>query len=84
MATSFPDIYCQTSFKVVTGRNPGQEAKEVIRKGIVGEWIEGLKEKEKILFWKVGKDLLELFGYTENGELRNFPENSKFLHWNQK
>ncbi len=62
-------IYAQTNFAAVTGgRQPGQAAENVVRKGVIGEWKETLSPAEAREAWRIAHIELTRFGYTESGE----------------
>lgn len=65
-------IYQKTRFTTVTGgRQPGEAAADVTRKGIVGEWKETLSAAEAERAWVVARRGLELFGYTRDGSYQD-------------
>jgi hypothetical protein len=62
-------IYAQTNFSAVTGgRQPGQAAEDIVRKGMIGEWKETLSPAEAREAWQIAHIELARFGYTESGE----------------
>ena len=61
------EIDGKTCFAAVTGRERGQAAAEVVRKGSILEWVKVLDHKEQKEAWKLAGKELEAFGYT-NGE----------------
>lgn len=64
------NIYQATNFKNVTGRERGTEAKNVIRKGQTGEWLEVYSQEERDQAWEIAGDLLSYFGYSKDGDLQ--------------
>jgi hypothetical protein len=68
------DINARTSFRAMTGRPRGTEAKHVMRKGVINEWLEVLNSDEKAKAWNLGWKQLSTFGYTQDGELMPFPD----------
>jgi hypothetical protein len=61
-----------TSFRAMSGRGGGEEARSIFRKGITGEWLEYLDRKEKKRAWKTAGDILSFFGYGKDGKNRDF------------
>ncbi|MFK7831393.1 MAG: sulfotransferase [Congregibacter sp.] len=59
-----------TEFKAESaGREPGEPANHIVRKGLVGEWREVFSPLEANLAWTmIGKEL-EVFGYRADGSL---------------
>lgn len=66
------DIYQATNFKNVTGRERGTEAKNVIRKGQTGEWLEVYSQEDRDKAWETAGDLLTYFGYSKDGNLQTW------------
>ena len=66
------EIKIATDFKNVTGRARGTEAKSVVRKGEIGEWVSSFSKDEKEEAWDEAGDLLSYFGYQKNGEQQEF------------
>lgn len=60
-----------TSFKNTTGREPGEAAEHVVRKGIVGDFKNELTLEECSLLWKLGGAELTEFGYSEDGTVQS-------------
>ena len=59
------EIQAATSFeKMSGGRKPGQEAKSLVRKGVVGEWKESLSKVDQEKAWKIAGDTLLRFNYS--------------------
>lgn len=63
-------IYQATNFKNITGRERGTEAKNVIRKGQTGEWLEVYSQEEREQAWNMAGDVLTYFGYSKDGGLQ--------------
>lgn len=61
-----------TSFEKKTGRERGIEAKDVLRKGATGEWLETLSREDREIAWKIAGESLSYFGYSQTGELCNW------------
>ncbi|MCZ6831034.1 MAG: sulfotransferase domain-containing protein, partial [Gammaproteobacteria bacterium] len=56
-------IHQQTNFSAVTGgREPGESAEAVVRKGVIGEWKSTLGEEDATLAWKTAQGELRRFG----------------------
>lgn len=51
--------------KVSGGRQKGEEAKSVVRKGIVGDWKNELTQQQADLAWRVARRQLLALGYSE-------------------
>ncbi len=65
------NIYQRTNFKKVSGgREPGQSAEDIIRKGVIGEWKDTLSANEAKEAWQVAGPELEQFGYTREGHYK--------------
>jgi len=63
-----------TDFKRVTaGRERGESADHVVRRGITGEWREAFSPFEARLAWTLAGSALEAFGYGRQGDLRASP-----------
>ena len=61
------DILRRTSFKALTGRNAGEEARErFIRKGVSGDWQNHFNAEHKIIFKELAGDLLIKLGYEKD------------------
>jgi SAM-dependent methyltransferase len=60
------EINARTSFEATTGRRRGTEAKHVMRKGAIGEWIEVLSSEDKARAWELVGGQLSALGYREN------------------
>jgi hypothetical protein len=68
------DIETQTSFRASSGgRERGEAAIHIVRRGIVGEWREAFTPLQKALAWRLVGRELEAFGYGERGELTPSP-----------
>jgi SAM-dependent methyltransferase len=63
-------IQAQTSFEAITGRPRGKEAKHIVRKGAVGEWIGVLSKEDNAKAWEIAGEQLTAFGYTPDGSLQ--------------
>jgi len=64
-------IYQNTNFTAVTGgRQPGESAEHLVRKGVIGEWKTALDEEDADMAWKIAGRELKRFGYTQDGEYR--------------
>lgn len=63
------EIKLRNSFRVVTGRRSGKAAKDILRSGIYGEWMNALGECEREEAWAIAGRQLEVFGYSRNGKL---------------
>ena len=62
------------SFEAQTGRKRGENARDVRRKGISGEWMSFFSPEEKDRAWTLAGDFLEAFGYTRQGHMSSdFP-----------
>jgi hypothetical protein len=68
------DIQAQTSFEALTGRARGTEAKNIMRKGAMGEWRAALSADEQERAWRMAGEQLRPFGYTRDGTLERLPE----------
>lgn len=68
------DIQGHSSFEALTGRARGTEAKNVMRKGAVGEWRLALSADEQERAWRMAGEQLRAFGYTRDGTLERLPE----------
>jgi hypothetical protein len=64
------EINSRTSFEAQTGRPRGREAKDVRRKGAVGEWRTALHDDAKDAAWRVAGEVLQELGYTKSGVIR--------------
>lgn len=68
------NLRAATDFKTVTeGRDRGEAAEHIVRKGITGEWRETLSPMQAATAWRVAGPSLEAFGYGREGELRPSP-----------
>jgi hypothetical protein len=72
LGLEYPDstltaIKAQTSFEAITGRPRGTEAKHLLRKGVVGEWIDALSAEDKTKAWGLAGEQLSALGYTQDG-----------------
>lgn len=62
--TIINSIINKHSFRKVTGRSRGEsDDAKFVRKGIAGEWKKLFSEEHKILFNKIGEDLIEALNY---------------------
>jgi len=59
-------INAATCFHKMTGRERGQEATGIIRKGIVGDWQDMMTSEEKDIFTKIGGEVLIELGYAND------------------
>jgi hypothetical protein len=64
----------RTSFEARTGRKRGSEGTGVIRKGMVGEWVETLSVDDQDRAWELTGDALAGLGYTRSGEAAPLPD----------
>lgn len=63
------DMLRRSSFKFLTGRDPGQERRSgFIRKGIVGEHRSAFSDEEKRIFKELAGDLLIELGYERDND----------------
>jgi hypothetical protein len=63
------NIHEQTDFSAVSGgRQPGESAEDVVRKGIVGEWRSELSDAQAASAWRAAWRELQRFGYTRLGD----------------
>lgn len=68
------EIKARSSFETMTGRERGESADAVARKGQVGEWSDVLSDFDKFVAWRlVGRSLTAL-GYTIDGKINPCPE----------
>ena len=67
----------KTSFEKLTGRERGQEAVNIMRKGAILEWTETLGPIEKIIAWKIAGTQLRCMGYCKRGVIGEFRLGSK-------
>lgn len=61
-----------SSFETMSGRPRGVAAKEVVRKGVSGEWLSGLTLQEQALAWRIAGPELSAMGYTRDGSIKPF------------
>jgi hypothetical protein len=61
------DINAKSSFEATTGRPRGTEAKHLVRKGAVGEWVDALSTEDKTKAWSLAGEQLNALGYTQDG-----------------
>ena len=65
-ADTIASVKAITDFeKVSGGRQKGEEAKSVVRKGIVGDWKNELTQQQADLAWRVARRQLLALGYCE-------------------
>ena len=65
-ADTIAGVKAVTDFeKVSGGRQKGEEAKSVVRKGIVGDWKNELTQQQADLAWRVARRQLLALGYSE-------------------
>jgi hypothetical protein len=58
-----------SSFEAATGRRRGEEARHLMRKGAIREWVDALDDRAKDDAWQTAGSQLAALGYTRHGEL---------------
>ncbi len=61
-----------SSFETMSGRPRGVDAKDVVRKGVAGEWLTGLTPQDQALAWRIAGPELSAMGYTRDGGIKPF------------
>lgn len=61
-----------SSFEAMSGRPRGVAAKDVVRKGVSGEWLSGLTPRDQALAWRIAGPELSAMGYTRDGSIKPF------------
>ncbi len=57
------------SFEALTGRRRGEEARHILRKGAIREWVDALDDRAKDGAWRAAGPQLAALGYTRQGEI---------------
>ena len=58
------DLVRRSSFRYTTGRQSGVESRTFYRKGISGDWMNHLDDREKDVFKEIAGDMLIKLGYV--------------------
>ncbi|MGE5625977.1 MAG: sulfotransferase domain-containing protein [Bacillota bacterium] len=61
-----------SSFEAMSGRPQGVVGQDVMRKGVAGEWREGLTARDQALAWRIAGAELAAMGYSRDGALAVF------------
>jgi hypothetical protein len=62
------------SFEALTGRRRGEEARHILRKGAIREWVDALDDGAKDGAWRASGPQLAALGYTRQGEIEPLGE----------